>query len=188
MNRLAVVLLLACSLTAGSAQERALSPEAALADAEARWRARQPKAYEFAVDVRCFCPGLVRTPPGFAVTDGVPRSLHELELFSQRVYDHYTAIEKLFATIRGSLSRGRSKMVVQYHADLGYPLVAELDPNADVMDDELFLRLTDLKPTGGAANASEGGPGAPIVTQNSLAPPRARREEGASARIRIPRS
>src|SRR5262245_60825873 len=149
MNHLAVVLLLACSLPVWSAQEQALSPDATLADAEARWRARKPKAYEFAVEVRCFCPGVARTPPRFSVTDGQPRSLQELALDSQRVYDHFNTVEKLFAAIRSTFSRGRNRTVVQYHPDLGYPLVADLDPNADVVDDELFLKVTDFKVTGG---------------------------------------
>ena len=72
-------------------------------------------------------------------------------MFSQKVYDHFNTVEKLFAAIRGTFSRGRNKMVVQYHADLGYPLVADLDPNADVADDELFLMVTDFKVTGGDA-------------------------------------
>ena len=152
MNRLAVVLLLACSLTVVSGQEQALSPDAALADAEARWRARKPKAYEFAIEVRCFCPGLIiTTPPRFAVTDGEPRSLQKLELYSQKTYDYFNTVEKLFAAIRSRISRGKSKMVVQYHADLGYPLLADLDPNADVADDELLLRVTDFKVPSGAA-------------------------------------
>ena len=148
MNRLAVVLLLACSLSVGSEQEQALSPYAALADAEARWKARKPKAYEFAVEVRCFCPGLATKPLRFAVTDGEPRLLESLGSFSPRVYDHYNTVEKLFAAIRGSFSQGRYKTVVQYHADLGYPLVADLNPSADVEDDELFLRVTDFKGAG----------------------------------------
>jgi hypothetical protein len=150
MNRPAVVLLLACSLTVVSGQEHALSPDAALADAEARWRARKPKAYEFSLEVRCFCSGLAETPRRFAVTDG------ERSPFSQGVYDHYNTVEKLFAVIRDSFSRGRSKMVVEYHADLGYPMLADLDPSAEVEDDELFLRVTDFKVIGGAARGRQG--------------------------------
>ena len=45
-------------------------------------------------------------------------------------------------------------MVVHDHADLGYPLVADLDPNADVADDALFLRVTDFKVIGADAHPS----------------------------------
>jgi hypothetical protein len=148
MNRVVVVLLLAGSMAVASGQEPALSADAALADAEARWRARKPKAYEFAVEVRCFCPGLIiTTPPRFAVTDGEPRSLQKLEQYSQKTYDYFNTVEKLFAAIRLRFSEGRNKTVVQYHAELGYPLVVDLDPNANVADDELFLRVTDFKVT-----------------------------------------
>lgn len=155
---LIAVLLLACSVTVASGQEQTTSPDVALADAEALWRARKPKSYEFAVEVRCFCPDLAKTPPRFAVTDGEPRSLQQLESFSQKTYDYFNTVEKLFAAIRGRFARGRNKMVVQYHADLGYPLVADLDPNADIADDELFLRVSDFKVTGGDPRRHAGFP------------------------------
>jgi len=146
MNRLLVVLLLACSVSSGAWREQEPSPDAALAEAEARWQARKPKAYEFAVEVRCFCPGLTKIPPRFAVTNGEPRSLQDLEPDSQRIYEHYNTVEKLFAAIRRSLSFGKYRIAVQYHADVGYPVVANLDPRSEVADDELFLRVTEFRP------------------------------------------
>ena len=165
MKRLLVVVLLTSSVALGVAREQEPSPDAALAEAEGRWKARKPKSYEFALEVRCFCPGLTRTPPRFAVVNGEPRPLQDLEPDSQRVYEHYNTIEKLFAAIRRSLSFGKYKVAVRYDEDLGYPIVADLDPRREVADDELVLKVTDFRlvasamaqPWQAAATASEQG-------------------------------
>jgi hypothetical protein len=148
MHRLVVVLLLACSVSSGTWRDQEPSPETALREAEARWHARKPTSYEFAVEVRCFCGGLTKTPPRFAVTNGEPRSLQELEPDSRSVYEHYNTVEKLFAAIRRSLSLGKYRMIVQYDADLGYPVIADLDPRFEVADDELVLKVTEFRATG----------------------------------------
>ena len=145
MNRLVFVLVLACSAGSGIWREQALSPEAALSEAEARWHARKPTSYEFAIEVRCFCPGLAKTPPRFAVTNGEPRALQDLEPETRKVDEYYNTVEKLFTEIRRSFSFGKYRMVVQYDPELGYPRLADLDPKGDVIDDELVLKVTEFR-------------------------------------------
>ena len=62
-----------------------------------------------------------------------------------KVYERYNTVEKLFAAIRRSLSFGKYRMVVRYDADLGYPVVADLDPRFEVADDELVLKVTEFR-------------------------------------------
>ena len=147
MNRLVLLLLLTYSAILGGWRGQETSPDVALREAEARWQSRGPKSYEFTIEVQCFCGGLTRTPIRFAVVNGEPRSLQELQPAAQKIFDHYNTVEKLFTAIRRALSFGGFKVAVQYHADLGYPVVADLDPGRYVADDELVLKVTDFKVT-----------------------------------------
>jgi hypothetical protein len=119
---------------------------AALSTSRQTWEARKPATYEFAVEARCFCEGIARTPPVFRVTDGRAEVVGaELSPESRRFYEYYNTVDKLFIAIDRSLSRGEYKSRIQYDPDLGYPTLADLDPRGDVADDELYLRVTQFR-------------------------------------------
>ena len=69
----------------------------------------------------------------------------ELTPSSQRVYDHYNTIDKLFAAIRRAIAFGGHKIAVEYDADLGFPSKADLDPRERTADDELFFKVTGFR-------------------------------------------
>jgi hypothetical protein len=54
-------------------------------------------------------------------------------------------------------------MVVSYDENFGYPLQADLDPKQDIVDDELFFRVTAFKP---AARP----PAVPALSNKALEP------------------
>ena len=116
-----------------------------LAKAQASWQARKPAAYEFTIEVRCFCSGIAKVPPSFRVLGGEPSPVGELDAPSQRFYQSYNTIEKVFAAIERSLSHGQYQSSVQYDDKLGFPVVADLDPVRTVADDELYLRVTNFR-------------------------------------------
>jgi hypothetical protein len=126
-------------------QSRALQ---ALAQAEARWQQRKPSAYEFDIEVRCFCEGLLRRPVGFRVQGDEARPLEDLEAAARMTYEYYDTIEKLFAAIRRSLARGEYKVLVEYDPDFGYPVKADLDPKEKTFDDELLFRVSAFRKVG----------------------------------------
>ena len=115
-----------------------------LAMAQTTWQARKPSAYEFTIEVRCYCPGIARVPPSFRVVDGEPSPV-KLEAQSEYVYKSYNTIDKLFVAIDRSLSRGQYNSAVQYDERLGFPVVADLDPRRETADDELFLRVSGFR-------------------------------------------
>ena len=118
---------------------------AALAKAEAQWQQHKPSAYEFSVEIRCFCSGLLQRPVSFRVTGATVLPLEELTPSSQQVYEHYNTIDKLFAAIRRAIAFGGHKIAVEYDADLGFPSHADLDPGERVADDELFFKVTGFR-------------------------------------------
>jgi hypothetical protein len=115
-----------------------------LAKAQATWQARKPASYEFTIEVRCFCLGIMRPPPTFRVVAGEPSPVATLGKDSQDLYGSYNTVEKLFAAIERSLTRGQYKSTVHYDDTFGFPVRADLDPQRYVHDEELYLRVSDF--------------------------------------------
>ena len=113
--------------------------------ARAKWQQRQPSVYEFTLEARCFCIGIAKMPPTFRVRNGEPSTLTELDRDSATFYSRRDTIDKLFAAIEWSLNRGQDNSIVRYDEEFGYPLLAELDPQRSVVDDELVLRVTNFR-------------------------------------------
>lgn len=118
-------------------------PAASLARAEARWHAQRPKSYTFGIVLECEC-----SPKGmsFRVIEGQAQPTGGADAASARFRDRYGTVEKLFAVIRHALSAGGHRIEVKYDAVLGYPIWADLDPRREVIDDEVFFRVTGFRP------------------------------------------
>ena len=74
----------------------------ALVTAEGMWAAKKPAAYEFTIQVSCFCP-LPKPPPTYRVRIGVATLLTmpddpRLSSSSYSFYARFNTIEKLFTT------------------------------------------------------------------------------------------
>jgi hypothetical protein len=123
-------------------------PLDALAQAEARWQKVRPHSYEFDVEVRCFCVGLLQKPASFRVVGADVRPLQDLQPDARGTYGFYDTVEKLFAAIRRSLARGQYKVSIEYDPELGYPVKADVDSRERTFDDELFFRVTGFRRIG----------------------------------------
>ena len=154
--RQAVVVALALVATA-AARGQHLEIEKALVAAEGTWAAKKPAAYEFTVEVICFCP-LPRTPPTFAVRNGVAALLTKPDdsRVSYSFYTRFNTIEKHFTVLRDFLRQQPTSMVVRYDPQLGYPVSAAIDVRKMVFDDELSFRVSNFKPVVGSLFGAPG--------------------------------
>ena len=84
---LSLFALFAASHIDTSVQQKDL--RVALADAQRRWEERRPSSYEFTIEVRCFCSGILKTPPRFRVTRGQPAAITELRAESEELYGSF---------------------------------------------------------------------------------------------------
>jgi hypothetical protein len=140
MLGLAAVILVAAFVAPQNPIEQ--GPSTALARAEARWQARGPKSYRFGIMLTCEC-----FPKGmnFRVVGGQPQLPPGADSASQRFHDSFGTIERLFARIRRAITDGGHRIDVKYDAELGYPIWADLDPRREVIDDELFFRVSGFQ-------------------------------------------
>jgi hypothetical protein len=132
----AVPVLLIWLIASPAAVQVKSSPEAALAQAEARWRERGPKSYQYQVSITCECPRFLNDQ--VRVVNGVPEPVKGL--------DGFNTIEKLFEQIRRSISAGQHRVSVKYDEQFGYPRSADLDPRREVKDDELYFVVRSFRP------------------------------------------
>jgi hypothetical protein len=120
----------------------------ALHQAEARWQARKPKAYEFAIDIRCLmCDFTVRIPEYFCVVNGDAHAMQALDLRAKPWYERYNTVEKMFAAIRDELSVGEYRVNVQYHPKFGYPVSVNIRPLQNLVDGGLVFSVMSLRRT-----------------------------------------
>jgi hypothetical protein len=140
ISGLAATILVAAFL--GSQHPVEQGPAIALARAEAQWQARGPKSYRFGILLTCFC-----SPKGmsFRVIEGQAQLPTGADPTSQRFHESYGTIERLFARIRRAIDDGGHRVNVKYDSELGYPIWADLDPRREVIDDELFFRVTGFQ-------------------------------------------
>jgi hypothetical protein len=139
--------LLSVVLTAWGVQtsSRQVDLHADLVKARAKWQAEKPQSYAFTIELGCLCTGILRPAPTFRVVNGQSSPAVELDARSRRTYEAYNTIEKLFAAIDRSLAYGQYKNTVQYDETLGFPVLANLDPQQFIVDDELYFRVADFR-------------------------------------------
>jgi hypothetical protein len=148
---MAAMVLLGASLAA-PAQEL---PALALAQAETRWQARQPNAYQFTI---ALSGAWGRSGATFRVVEGKTQPPRETDAAWQRLADTYGTMEKLFAVIRQTLATGDSRVSARYDREYGYPIWADLDPRRGRTDDERFVRVTGFRVLDDVVAAGQGAP------------------------------
>lgn len=128
------------------------SLEAQLARAEAKWSANKPKAYEFALEILCFCAPL---PPGsepivFRVRDGsgslrTGSRAASLRTRNPEDLEKYSTVKNQFMFIRQALKGQPFRAEIEYDPILGYPRRVYIDPQESVVDEEYGFAVKAFK-------------------------------------------
>jgi len=116
----------------------------AMATAEAKWLANKPAVYEFSIDLTTFGPN-PGTPPAFRVTNGTPARVKPANPPRADDYSSFDTIEELFASLKPYATRDSWKFNVQYHAQFGFPVSADLDGGRYFTHDELAFKVSGFK-------------------------------------------
>jgi hypothetical protein len=117
----------------------------------AQWKAAGIGSYEYGYNKYCDCHR--DAPPETVVTvvDGAVTRVHHLHLDSPREVPAregslalYWTVDDLFALIVSATARDAT-VRVRYDEALGYPMAIFIDYDADLIGDELDVRLTRLR-------------------------------------------
>ena len=155
MSRLNRIVRAALSCAAACAAAVAIVPafaDAELDGAEARWRGAALTGYEYGYHKYCDCHR--DSPPEtiVSVRDGkVVRVRHRPAGSTAEVpaadknFDYYWTVDGLFRLIASALERGVA-VRASYDAAQGFPREIYIDYDAELIGDELDLRLTAVRP------------------------------------------
>jgi hypothetical protein len=141
--RRAALALLVVAISCGDAT----GPGHQATDLEAarqRWRAQNLHTYAFTIQRGCFCTNvdplyvlvLKDTVAGvldFKTGDAVDRQLGE-------------TVEGLFTFIQNAIDRPAQVIRAEYDAAKGFPTEIHYDGEAQIADDEIFYRVSDVHP------------------------------------------
>lgn len=116
---------------------------AALDAAVSRWLVSRPAAYEFSLNLRCFCP-LPREPVPYHVQGDRALPLADVSRGSFAL-SHYGTVEELFEVIAATMDRRPDEFSVSFDDTFGHPVAFEADPARHVFDEELGFEATDLE-------------------------------------------
>jgi Family of unknown function (DUF6174) len=128
--------------------------DAALDAARARWRQAGLTSYEYGYHKFCECHRDSPPETVVSVRDGkVINVRHRPVGFTNEVpaaeknFQYYWTIDGLFELVAAALER-HVQVRTEYDATLGYPSKIYIDYDADLIGDELDVRLTSVTPLG----------------------------------------
>lgn len=117
-----------------------------LARNRARWAEVEPPEYSYGVERLCFC-GFAATSVRVTVADGVvtDRTFVESgEPVPEQIADLFPSVDGLFEVLLDAIERNVHSIAVTYDPDAGVPLDIAIDYEANVADEELGFRVTEL--------------------------------------------
>jgi hypothetical protein len=117
-----------------------------LAEARARWQARNQDSYNFELNRNCFCV-LGGRRMTVSVRAGVVVGAVYLDAsgpVEPALLSFIPTVPDLFDLIQNALEKGVASFLAEYDPDLGYPTRIEIDYSATAADDEIAFSLRNL--------------------------------------------
>ena len=124
------------------------SPEAALAQAIARWETSGLANYDYLGAWSCFCPEEDLAEAKVTVNNGEVTGVGSADPSMDAIPDpeRFVPIEGLFALIQDALDRDASRVEVSYDATYGYPVDLFIDYEARMTDEEDRFAISSFTP------------------------------------------
>lgn len=117
-----------------------------LGGSRARWARVGPSSYTFRFERGCFCPEDIRGPFLVRVEGGLVRSATTLSgaPASAQAMALILSVPQVFDLIDQAIDRRACSVRADYDAALGFPTAVDIDYDARLADEEVYLRLSEL--------------------------------------------
>ncbi|MGH7622957.1 MAG: DUF6174 domain-containing protein [Gemmatimonadaceae bacterium] len=125
----------------------AVSPTHRPTDLEAarqQWQAQNLHTYAFTLQRSCFCGNL--HPLYVAVLSDTVAGVIDLETTETVDRSLGETVDDLFAFIQTAIDRPAKLIRANYDTERGYPTEIDYDGSAQIADDEIFYRVSDVHP------------------------------------------
>lgn len=144
--RLAVIALLAAGISC-SDSTGPTRPSDQIADIERarqQWRAQNLHTYAFTIQRACFCGNNDRL--FVVVLSDTVAGVVDLDTAQDVDRQLGKTVDELFAFIQSAIDRPAQLIRAQYDAAKGFPTEIDYDGAAQIADDEIFYRVSDVHP------------------------------------------
>ncbi|MBH8551628.1 hypothetical protein I8751_04410 [Nostocaceae cyanobacterium CENA357] len=112
------------------------------------WNQQNISNYRYTFSNGCFCIPDARGPVIIEVRNGQTTSITSVATglpVDGQFFQQYNTIPKLFNVIQDAINRRAYSLNVQYDARLGYPTQIDIDYNAQIADEELYLTIENFE-------------------------------------------
>lgn len=112
------------------------------------WNQQNISNYRYTLTRSCFCTAEARGPVIVEVRNGVTTSVTSVatgQPVSADLFKEYDTVPKLFNVIKDAIARKASSLTVEYNSTLGYPTKINIDYNAQIADEELYLTVENFE-------------------------------------------
>jgi Family of unknown function (DUF6174) len=113
------------------------------------WEKQNILNYRYTFSNGCFCIPDARGPVVIEVRNGKTRSITSVEtgqpVTNPEYFQNYNTIPKLFNVIQDAIARQAFSLDVSYSAKYGYPTQINIDYNAQIADEELYLTIENFQ-------------------------------------------
>ncbi|MBD2355028.1 hypothetical protein H6G41_10400 [Tolypothrix sp. FACHB-123] len=113
------------------------------------WEKQNIVNYRYTFSNGCFCIPDARGPVVIEVRNGKTRSITSVEtglrVTNPEYFENYNTIPKLFNVIQDAIARQAFSLDVNYSARYGYPTQINIDYNAQIADEELYLTIENFQ-------------------------------------------
>jgi len=135
------------SLALAASCSDALAPSRQTTELEAarqRWRTQNLHTYAFTIQRSCFCANV--HPLFVVVLSDTVAGVLDLQTGTSVDRQLGETVEGLFTFIQNAIDRPAKKIDVRYDAAKGFPTDIDYDGAAQIADDEITYRVSDVHP------------------------------------------
>ncbi|MBX9258737.1 hypothetical protein H1Q63_33260 [Desmonostoc muscorum CCALA 125] len=113
------------------------------------WEKQNISNYRYTFSNGCFCIPDARGPVIIEVRNGKKPLITSVAtgqpVENPEFFDKYNTIPKLFNVIQDAINRQASSLDVNYNPKLGYPTQINVDYNAQIADEEIYLTIENFE-------------------------------------------
>jgi hypothetical protein len=112
------------------------------------WLQQNIRNYRYRLQVSCHCLPSITQPVVIEVHNGVTTSIKAVNKgirIEPEFFKNYKSIDKLFRLVQKAIAEKAHRIDVTYHPTLGYPTQINIDYDAQMADEELYLTIDNFE-------------------------------------------
>lgn len=141
---LMAIVLSACTAAAVSGSQTEIGKN------KQKWQDANISHYRYELNLSCFCVFVENMPLVIEVQDGKTVSMEyqngkEIDPQLLELFKKYETMDLIFAELEAGLNGAADEVTVEYDPTYGFPTQAKIDVEAQAIDDELYMTISNFE-------------------------------------------